>query len=122
MIWIIITLCVLLLLGIGSFIYLNEKFKHCKMISDCLESNDRNEIIRKINIIMNNTNSLDKTTNAYYLINNTIIDGLHEVETKNKKIGTKFLNLLKDDLVRESSIIFLMKKCQLLERELNNLK
>jgi hypothetical protein len=119
MIWIIISICVLFLFELGVFMYFEKHLKCSKVIEKWLQSDNRKESIKKVTAIVNNVNSLDRTSTAHNMISNVITGEVDKFKSTHIKTDEWVVEMMREDLTRDTSVIYLLKKCQLLERELN---
>lgn len=119
MVWIIIVFCILFLFEVGIFIYFKNRTNLSDIIEKWLKSYEYKEVIRKTKIILDNTRSMDKISNSSFMISNIIQNERDVFEIRYPKIDKWIIEYVFNNLQKECDILFLLKKCQFLERKIN---
>ena len=119
MVWIIICFSFLVLFEICIFVYFDRKLKTVKIIEHLLKTDKKKDVIKKANLILDNTRSLDYLANSYWMISNIIKNEREEFERNYPKLDKWILETITNELQKETEILFLLKKCQFLERKIN---
>ena len=119
MVWIIVGFCVLFLFELGIFMYFEKNLKCSRMLEEWLKSYEYKEVIRKTKIILDNTRSMDKISNSSFMISNIIQNERDGFEIRYPKIDKWIVEYVFNNLQKECDILFLLKKCQFLERKIN---
>ena len=119
MVWIIVVFCILFLFEVGIFIYFKNRTNLSDIIEKWLKSYEYKEVIRKTKIILDNTRSMDKISNSSFMISNIIQNERDGFEIRYPKIDKWIVEYVFNNLQKECDILFLLKKCQFLERKIN---
>lgn len=119
MVWVIICFSFLVLFEICIFVYFDRKLKTVKIIEHLLKTDKKKDVIKKTNLILDNTRSLDYLANSYWMISNIIKNEREEFERNYPKLDKWILETITNELQKETEILFLLKKCQFLERKIN---
>jgi hypothetical protein len=100
-------------------VYFDRKLKTVKIIEHLLKTDKKKDVIKKANLILDNTRSLDYLANSYWMISNIIKNEREEFERNYPKLDKWILETITNELQKETEILFLLKKCQFLERKIN---
>lgn len=119
MVWVIICFSFLVLFEICIFVYFDRKLKTVKIIEHLLKTDKKKDVTKKVNLILDNTRSLDYLANSYWMISNIIKNEREEFERNYPKLDKWILETITNELQKETDILFLLKKCQFLERKIN---
>lgn len=114
---IVLPYVIILILAIVFYIYETKySFRHFKQFS---ESEDTKEFKRKVNLVLENTRTIEQAKNSFHLLNNILNVYKDEYKIFNPKVSDEMVDFMFMILENYMRVSIIERQTHLIQRKLN---